>query len=69
MNSSARCRHTIGASTINAAQQQQLSDRIGRDDEFSRCVAEREHEDRQQHQADAGEPRGALVFIGRDFRE
>ncbi len=51
------------------AQQKQLSNRIGRDEELSHRVAEREHEYRQQHQADAGETRRALVFKGRDFRE
>jgi hypothetical protein len=50
------------------AQPQQLPDRIGRDHEFSERIAEREHEDRQQHQADAGQPRGTLV-IGGDFGE
>jgi len=48
------------------AQPQQLADRIGRDHEFSECVAEREHRHRQQHQANAGEARRAFVMVGRE---
>ncbi len=51
------------------AQPQQLADRIGRDHVLAQRIAEREHEDRQQHQADAGQPRGARVLIGRQSRE
>src|SRR4029077_17673874 len=47
------------------AQQKQLPDRIGRDDELAHRIAEREHEDRQQHQSDAGKPRGTLVVGGK----
>jgi hypothetical protein len=46
------------------AQPHQLPDRIGRDHEFSERITEREHEYRQQHQADAGQSRGALVIAG-----
>jgi len=45
------------------AQPQQLPDGIGRDHVFSERIAEREHEDRQQHQPDAGEP--CRAFVGR----
>jgi hypothetical protein len=51
------------------AQPQQLPDRVGRDHELSERVAEREHEDRQQHQPDSGQPRGTLVGRGRYFGE
>jgi hypothetical protein len=44
-----------------------LPDRIGRDDELAQRIAEREHEDRQHHQSDAGEARGALVGGDGDF--
>jgi len=50
------------------AQPHQLPDRIGRDHVLAERIAEREHEDRQQHQPDAGQPRGALVIAG-DFAE
>jgi flagellum-specific peptidoglycan hydrolase FlgJ len=46
------------------AQPQQLPDRIGPDEEFAERIAKREHEYAEQHQADAGQPRGAFVEGG-----
>ena len=41
-------------SVVRAADQQQLPDRIGRDQPFADRVVEREQEHADQHQADAG---------------
>jgi hypothetical protein len=49
-----------------SAQAQQLPDGIGCDDEFSDRIAKGKHEDRQQHQSDAGKACGAFVVLGGD---
>ncbi|MGY4445245.1 hypothetical protein ACVW04_008064 [Bradyrhizobium sp. LM2.3] len=50
------------------AQKQQLPHRISPDQELAHGIAEREHEDRQHHECNAGEARRALV-IGREIFE
>ncbi|MHC2636499.1 hypothetical protein ACVME5_009184 [Bradyrhizobium liaoningense] len=45
-------------------QEQELPDRIGADQKLAHGIAEREHEDRQHHQRDAGQPRRAVVIGG-----
>jgi hypothetical protein len=51
------------------AQEQQLPHRIGPHQELAHGVAEREHEDRQHHQRNAGEARGAVVIGGEVLEE
>jgi hypothetical protein len=51
------------------AQEQQLPHRIRPDQELAHGVAEREHEDRQHHQPDAGKARGAVVIGGKILEE
>ncbi|MGY4354454.1 hypothetical protein ACVWZR_003454 [Bradyrhizobium sp. i1.3.1] len=51
------------------AQEQELPHRIRPDQELAHGVAEREHEDRQHHQRNAGQACGAVVIGGEILEE
>ena len=49
----------------SAAQQQNLADRIGRDEPFAHDVVDGKKEDSEHHEADAGDGAGSAAGIGR----
>jgi hypothetical protein len=48
---------------------QQFVDRIARHQHLAQRIAERKHAHAEQHQGDAGEPRGTFIVGGGDFGE